>query len=96
METSYVAFVHLLGPQDRMWGQVDSVPGGGTLPTTGWREGEIITDSYLLPIRADAPTGQYQLEIGMYDPATLKRLPIFQDGGPTSRTRILLGKVEVH
>ncbi|NIN64221.1 MAG: hypothetical protein GTO63_05885, partial [Anaerolineae bacterium] len=39
MEVSYTVFVHLINKENRIWGQRDSVPGNGTLPTTGWVKG---------------------------------------------------------
>jgi hypothetical protein len=73
---SYTAFVHLIGPDGRLYGQVDQIPGGGQFPTTGWLPGEYIHDDYALPVAAEAPAGDYQLEIGLYDPNTGQRLPV--------------------
>jgi hypothetical protein len=38
--------------------------------------GEYIVDTYRLPIADGALAGQYAIEIGMYDAATGKRLPV--------------------
>ncbi len=80
-ERDYTAFVHLIGPDGQLYGQVDHVPGGGAYPTTGWLPGEYIADEYAVPLAADAPPGQYRLEIGLYDPATGQRLPVCPDPG---------------
>ncbi len=95
METSYKVFTHLLDGQNKIWGQQDSVPGRGTVPTTGWVEGEVIADEYELVVEAQAPPGQYQLEIGMYDEATGERLPVLDEAGHTRDNRILPGEVTV-
>jgi hypothetical protein len=76
METSWKVFTHLLDGTSQIWGQRDSIPVEGTYPTTGWLEGEVVTDRYELPIRPDAPAGRYQLEVGMYDPQTGERLGV--------------------
>ncbi len=95
METSYKVFTHLLGGDGRMWGQKDDFPGQGTLPTTGWAEGEVIVDEYEIAIDPTAPAGDYQLEIGMYDPASGARLPILDEKGEIQGDRILLKKIAV-
>lgn len=74
MDTSYTVFVHAVGPDGVIRGQWDSVPGAGALPTTGWLEGEVIQDEYLIPMEEDAPAWQYTLLVGLYDPATNQRL----------------------
>ena len=75
-EQNYTAFVHLIGPDGKLYGQVDHTPGAGAYPTTGWLVGEYITDLYTLPLAADAPPGAYQIEIGLYNPNTGERLPL--------------------
>ena len=93
MEMSYTVFVHLIDGGNRIWGQRDSMPGNGTLPTTGWVEGEVIADEYEFTIKPDAPPGEYLIEVGMYDPQTGHRLPVL--GGPRPEDRILLNEVIV-
>ena len=68
---SYKGFVHLLNAQGRVVGQRDQEPAEGSRPTTGWVPGEIIVDSYRFTGPLSAKGG---VEIGMYDPATGKRL----------------------
>jgi hypothetical protein len=94
METSYKVFTHLLGEDGRVWGQKDDFPGQGTLPTTGWAEDEVIVDEYEITVDPEARTGDYQLEIGMYDPDSGARLPIFEKG-EIQGDRILLEKIAV-
>ncbi len=93
METSYKVFTHLFGDDGRIWGQKDGFPGKGTLPTIGWAEGEVIVDEYEITIDPGAPAGDYQLAIGMYDPASGARLPILDEKGEIQGDRILLKKI---
>jgi len=78
----YKVFTHLLSEvynadsANFLWGQQDNEPVNNSRPTTTWRSGEIIIDSYAIPIAAHAPSGAYQIEIGLYDPATGARLPL--------------------
>jgi hypothetical protein len=81
MTTSWKVFTHLLDGASQVWGQWDSVPVGGTYPTTGWQAGEIVRDEYEIPIRSDAPAGQYRLEVGMYDPQSGSRLAVVDGQG---------------
>jgi hypothetical protein len=87
---SYKVFTHLIDASLVIWGQQDSIPGGGDRPTTGWAPGEVITDEYRLPVRADAPAGAYVVEIGLYQPETGERLPVTDDAGQALGDRILL------
>ena len=93
MDTSYTVFVHVLDGEDRIWGQRDSVPGNGTLPTTGWLSGEVVADHYDIPVQPDAPPGQYFIEIGMYQLETGQRLPIIKE--QVVGDRVLLKKIKV-
>jgi hypothetical protein len=77
MSQSYKVFTHLVGPDGEIWGQKDSLPGEGGLPTSGWVEGEYLVDSYQILIKPEAPEGEYVIEIGMYDESTGTRLPVF-------------------
>jgi hypothetical protein len=95
METSYKVFTHLLGDNDRIWAQKDDFPGQGTLPTTGWAEGEVIVDEYEIIVDPGAAAGDCQLEIGMYDPSNGARLPIVDEKGEFQGDRILLEKIVV-
>jgi len=91
MGTSYTAFTHLLDAGHQIRGQTDSVPCAGSCPTTSWLDGEFLADQYSITVDADAPAGEYQIGIGMYDPKTMVRLPAFAEaGGRWADDRILL------
>jgi len=95
METSYTVFTHLVDEEDRIWGQKDGVPGDWTLPTTSWIEGEYIEDEYEIPIKEEAPLGDYLIEIGMYDASTSVRLPIYDQEGNHIGDRLLLRETPI-
>jgi hypothetical protein len=95
MDTSYTVFVHLQDRRGHIQAQSDSIPGAGALPTTGWAEGEVITDSYQIPLAADLLPDVYSLAAGMYDSATGARLPASDIDGQSLGDRILLGEIEV-
>jgi hypothetical protein len=85
VEHRYKVFTHLLGEvfnarsNNFLWGQQDNEPVNGTRPTSTWRTGEVIVDSYAILLEQQAPTGRYTVEIGLYDPATGERLPVLDD-----------------
>jgi hypothetical protein len=68
-EVSYTVFVHALAQDGRVASQVDQPPG-----TDRWVKGQVVTTSsdLLLP----GPAADYRLEVGVYDAATGKRLPV--------------------
>ncbi|MCL4465132.1 MAG: glycosyltransferase family 39 protein [Chloroflexi bacterium] len=90
-DVSYKVFVHLLDADNKIWGQQDAIPGNGSLPTTSWLSGEVITDHYQFALDPAAPPGRYLLEVGMYDPATGKRVPVRNEEGD----RVPLAEVDV-
>lgn len=94
----YKVFTHLLGEvyninnDNFLWGQQDNEPVNNSRPTTTWRSGEVIVDSYAIPIDAQAPVGTYQIEIGLYDPATGARLPLLDGGDHVLLTSVAVGQ----
>ena len=92
LDEDYTVFVHLLGPDGQVHGQVDAWPVSGTRATSTWKPGEAIDDFYSVRVDANAPRGEYQVEIGLYLLATGERLPIRNvDGEPTSDRVLLAG-----
>jgi hypothetical protein len=71
---SYTVFVHLLDSGEKVQGQSDSLPASGASPTTGWIAGEVTIDQHRVPLRVEAPSGHYTVEIGLYDATTGIRL----------------------
>jgi dolichyl-phosphate-mannose-protein mannosyltransferase len=93
MSTSYKAFVHVVGANQQIMTQRDSVPGDGEYPTTGWLEGEYLVDVYRLDLQADMPPGDYIIYVGLYDPDTTVRLSIFGEDGKMLGDRWPLGQL---
>ncbi len=88
-------FVHLLGPDGRLYGQHDGTPDEGRRPFAGWGSGEVIEDVHRFVVSPAAPAGVYQLEIGIYDGATLQRWPGEAGGAALAEDRLLMGPIEV-
>jgi hypothetical protein len=67
-EANYHVFVHLVEALDAPpVAQTDGVPVDWQRPTTSWRAGEVIADTYTISLDGVAPGG-YTLIVGMYDP----------------------------
>ena len=67
---SYSVYCHLQDVEKRIWGQADSVPVGGAMPTLNWMAGEYVLDHHVVALQADAPAGEYHLIVGLYDPSS--------------------------
>jgi hypothetical protein len=94
MEVGYTVFTHLLDGGEQIRGQQDNPPMGGSYPTTLWVSGEIVVDEYAIEIQGDAQPGVHAIEVGMYDPSNVQRLPVLDPTGVMG-DRVLLGNVQV-
>lgn len=75
MTTQYKIFVHLFAG-DKIIAQHDGQAMGELRPTNTWQAGETIVDQFAIQLPPDAPPGDYQLRIGLYDLASGARLPL--------------------
>jgi 4-amino-4-deoxy-L-arabinose transferase-like glycosyltransferase len=80
-DIDYTVFVHLVGPDGLPHGQLDVFPGGGAAPTSSWAPGQVVVDTLVLPIAADAASGTYHIAVGLYDAASGGRLPVTDASG---------------
>jgi len=83
-------FVHLLDESGGITGQVDDL---GANPD-GLYPRDVLVHVHRFSVSPDATTGQFWLQIGMYNPETLERLPV---AGQTSGQygRLLLTRVDI-
>ena len=81
MTADYTLFVQLLGPDGRLYGQVDTWPVQGARPTSGWTVGEELSDPHRLTLASDAPPGEYQVIVGWYLLGTMERLTVRDAAG---------------
>jgi 4-amino-4-deoxy-L-arabinose transferase-like glycosyltransferase len=75
MSQDYTFYVHVLGRGGAPIGGVDTFPGGGSYPTRLWLPGEVVCDTYLIPIaaNAEAPTAA-SVRVGVYSPQAMVEL----------------------
>ncbi len=71
VDLNYSIFIHLLGRQRQVVGQLDTYPGGGQWPTTLLSPGAILADHYAIPISPEAETkhapARLLIAAGIYD-----------------------------
>ncbi|MGE5602233.1 MAG: 6-pyruvoyl-tetrahydropterin synthase-related protein [Nitrososphaerales archaeon] len=76
----YTVFFHITGSNGQRYGQVDTMPQAGKLPTTRWQPGEVVRDRYEAMVSQDAPVeSDYRYWLGWYLGETGQRLPVGQD-----------------
>ena len=93
---NYSVFAHVRGEGEALWAGQDAWPRQGAAPTSAWRAGEVIVDTYALTLAADTPAGQHNIEVGLYDGATLARLrTVTDDGRPTDADFVFLSPIRV-
>ena len=99
IDECYTIFVHVIDSSNRIWGQKDFTPLGGSYPTflwiPKWLEGQVIDDRYIVILDPQTPPGEYWVEVGMYGIATTKRVPIFDQELNLTGDRVILGSIRV-
>lgn len=71
---SYKLFLHLLGDDGRIVGQVDAYPQDGQRPTSGWVKDEYLVETFIVPFNDPAFSGEYRIAVGFYEPTSGVRL----------------------
>lgn len=66
----YSVYVHLLDASGQIIAQRDTYPGLGRNPTTTWTPGRMFADAYLLILPNDAPAGNAQWKVGLWQAET--------------------------
>ncbi|MBN1995578.1 MAG: glycosyltransferase family 39 protein [Anaerolineae bacterium] len=94
----FVLFNRLLDNSQVAWGGSDRLPQENYSPLL-WAPGEIVTDTFAVPVAVDAPDGVYTLSLGWYRvvDGEAKSLVILnpETGEPTEATSITIGPIKV-
>jgi len=88
--TPVVAFVHLTSDGQDIWGQHD----GLDVRMAGLQPGDRFAQVHLVPVNPETPPGLYHVQLGLYGPDTLLRLPI-ATGADGAADRMWVGEVLV-
>jgi hypothetical protein len=82
MDEDYSIGIHLLDANQRVIASRDSYPGHGLLPTRLWHAGQIIRDTYWLPVAADAAApGVGRINVSLYTLRDNHNLPALDPSG---------------
>lgn len=81
-EQNYSTFVHLIGADGQMITQFDHLPLSDFYPMQAWLPGTSQRDDAPLNIPAGVDLDGAWLAVGVYDRATMERLPVTLDGEP--------------
>lgn len=76
IDRDYTLFVHLVAPDGKIVAQYDRMPRKDQAPTSTWRPGVLMADSFLLATDQVPPREGYRLQFGWYDAPTQERLLI--------------------
>jgi 4-amino-4-deoxy-L-arabinose transferase-like glycosyltransferase len=76
---NYTVFIHVYDDANNLVAQYDRPAGGEAHPSSSWKKGQVLRDTYPLMIPEAVPAGRYQVRIGMYTWPSLTRLPISRD-----------------
>lgn len=79
LASDYSAFAHIVDSDMNIYAQEDSL-NPGRYPTRYWGLDEYNKDTHEIVIPPGTPPGQYILGVGLYDPLTMMRLPISEEG----------------
>ena len=82
-DQSYTVFTHLYDAEGRLVAQHDGIPVEGAVPTSLWRAGDLVRDVHVIAFPDDFRPGRYTLAVGMYNRATMERLPAISQAGRT-------------
>lgn len=91
----YTVFTHLVERGERLRAQHDGPPVAGTRPTVGWLPGEYLRDVHEIVLDPEIPPGPYRLQVGLYDPRTGDRLPVYLEDGQPAGDRVILTEIQV-
>jgi 4-amino-4-deoxy-L-arabinose transferase-like glycosyltransferase len=95
VDKDYTVFVHFLDAQGNVRAQLDAMPRAGAYPTTLWDAGELVRDYLTLVLPADLTSGEYSIELGLYEYPSLARLDVADANGKPLGDHLILAGVTV-
>ena len=96
MSEDYSVFVHLFDARRVLIAQRDRYPGRGLFPTSQWRPGDALADTYYLRIPPDlAKPADLSIDVGLYRAAHGSRLRVLDADGKAVGDSISLGQISV-
>ena len=93
MAEDFSVYIRLFDAQGNIAAKWNAFPGRGLYPTRLWQPGEIIVDSYRVPVAADARGGVGRLEVGLFRRVPLENLVARDPQGQTITPTIARFKI---
>lgn len=95
MSIDFNVFIHLIGPDGQLVaGENTSLPGEAR-PKATWLTDEIVPVRFRMVLPPDAPTGVYQINVGLYQWQTGERLPLLDESGAPVGSFLTVSTVDV-
>ncbi len=79
-EVDHTVYVHLVDAEGHLLAQDDGPPRNGQYPTSWWLPAQVVVDRHTIHLSAP-PTEAAWLRVGMYDPETMIRVPVYDGTG---------------
>lgn len=97
VSVDWTAFTHIgTGLEDQpLVAQRDGLPCLGFYPTSSWKPGLVVIDSFAITIPADTPPGEYDMAVGWYAFPSLERLALINADQPLPDNRAIIGVIQV-
>jgi hypothetical protein len=92
---SYKVFVQSYYSDGVMVAQHDAIPVCDRYPTNRWYAGEQVADVHDVPVAADAPPGEYALNVGLYLEENFARLPLLDASGQPIADHVQIGTIVI-
>ena len=95
-QANFIQFNNLLDSDGQLRGGYERLP-LENYSTLLWAPGEVVVDGYAVPVDADAPPGDYYLNVGLYltvGEAAIN-LPLVRNGEATDVSSVTIGPIKV-
>ena len=90
IDTDYLVFMHVIGPDgEKLW-QDDHAP---NVPTSQWKPGQTVEYKRLVFVPNYPYIGDAEIRVGLYDPSSSKRLAM--SGTDAGRLEYVVGKLNI-
>jgi hypothetical protein len=94
LDVSYGVQARLVDSALDVYAQQDNAH-PGSYPTSWWEEGKYMKDTHLITVPESTPPSQYILQVGLYDPSTLRPLPVLSPAEGETRETLTLQPLSV-
>ncbi len=91
MTQTYQSFVHIVGPEGKLWTQSDHLNPAG-FPTDRWPLDRYIRDRHQLTLNPELPSGSYEIQAGLYILEEDRRLQTLDPSGNDTGTAVILSR----